>query len=100
MATGDAELVEGNTWNDTYWGVCNGVGHNHLGKILMQVRQELQVKKDFEETYGYEPDISYCPYCDQMLIDDSICDNCGDVSGSHIGLKYYQKGYTIDNKGK
>lgn len=38
LATGDAELVEGNTWNDFYWGVCNGQGENHLGKILMTVR--------------------------------------------------------------
>lgn len=35
LDTGDAELVEGNTWGDTYWGVCNGVGHNHLGQLLM-----------------------------------------------------------------
>ncbi len=38
LATGDAELVEDNWWNDTYWGVCNGRGENHLGKILMAVR--------------------------------------------------------------
>jgi ribA/ribD-fused uncharacterized protein len=37
-ATGDQELVEGNTWNDTFWGVCNGEGCNWLGKILMEVR--------------------------------------------------------------
>jgi len=36
--TGDEELVEGNNWNDHYWGVCNGVGQNILGKILMNVR--------------------------------------------------------------
>ena len=42
LATGDAELIEGNTWNDTYWGVCKGVGQNKLGKILMQVRKELR----------------------------------------------------------
>lgn len=36
--TGDAELIEGNWWGDTYWGVCNGVGENHLGKLLMRVR--------------------------------------------------------------
>ena len=36
------ELVEGNWWNDTFWGVCDGVGENHLGKILMKVREELQ----------------------------------------------------------
>ena len=40
-ATGDARLVEGNWWNDTYWGVCRGRGHNHLGKILMLVRANL-----------------------------------------------------------
>lgn len=44
LATGDAKLVEGNTWNDTYWGVCRGIGHNKLGKILMQVRKELRDK--------------------------------------------------------
>lgn len=42
IATGDAELVEGNTWNDTFWGVCRGRGENHLGKLLMKVRGELQ----------------------------------------------------------
>jgi ribA/ribD-fused uncharacterized protein len=42
LATGDEELVEGNYWNDTFWGVCNGHGLNHLGKILMKIRNELQ----------------------------------------------------------
>ena len=42
MTTGDAELIEGNTWNDRYWGVCAGTGENHLGKLLMQVRAELR----------------------------------------------------------
>lgn len=38
--TGYVELIEGNTWGDTFWGVCNGVGENMLGKLLMQVREE------------------------------------------------------------
>lgn len=42
LATGDHELVEGNTWGDTFWGECRGVGENHLGRILMQVRTELR----------------------------------------------------------
>lgn len=42
IATGDHELVEGNWWGDTYWGVCKGIGENHLGKILMKVRSELR----------------------------------------------------------
>lgn len=40
LATGDVQLVEGNTWGDRYWGVCNGVGENWLGRLLMQVREE------------------------------------------------------------
>lgn len=41
LQTGDQELIEGNTWGDVYWGVCNGVGENRLGKILMKVREIL-----------------------------------------------------------
>ena len=36
-----AQLIEVNTWNDTYWGVCKGNGKNRLGNILMEVRDEL-----------------------------------------------------------
>lgn len=39
-ATGTAELIEGNYWGDEFWGVCDGVGENHLGKLLMKVRAE------------------------------------------------------------
>jgi ribA/ribD-fused uncharacterized protein len=42
LETGDAELIEGNDWNDTYWGVFRGTGQNKLGKILMRVRDELR----------------------------------------------------------
>lgn len=41
LATGDHELIEGNNWNDTFWGVCRGKGENQLGQILMRVRSEL-----------------------------------------------------------
>lgn len=41
LRTGDEELVEGNNWNDFFWGVCRGKGDNWLGKILMQIRSEL-----------------------------------------------------------
>lgn len=40
--TKDQQLIEGNTWNDTYWGMCNGIGKNKLGKILMKIREEIQ----------------------------------------------------------
>ena len=41
LATGTAKLIEGNTWNDTFWGVCGGRGKNQLGKVLMRVRSKL-----------------------------------------------------------
>ena len=44
LATGSAELVEGNFWHDTWWGVCKGKGKNRLGQLLMQVRQEVNLK--------------------------------------------------------
>lgn len=49
VATDDAELIEGNYWHDICWGVCgcktcNGKGENHLGKILMKIRGELQTQ--------------------------------------------------------
>ena len=46
IETGEAELIEGNDWGDTYWGVCNGEGENMLGKILMRLRSEYQVASD------------------------------------------------------
>lgn len=42
LATGDKVLEEGNNWGDTEWGICNGVGKNLLGNILMRIRGELQ----------------------------------------------------------
>lgn len=39
LATGNKNLLEVNSWGDTYWGVNkNLVGKNHLGKLLMEVR--------------------------------------------------------------
>ncbi|MFV0357789.1 MAG: NADAR family protein [Bacteroides thetaiotaomicron] len=38
METGNHELVEGNTWGDVFWGVCNGKGENNFGKMLMFIR--------------------------------------------------------------
>ena len=40
LQTEDAELIEGNSWGDTYWGKVDGEGLNRLGELLMQVRIE------------------------------------------------------------
>lgn len=43
LATGDADLVEGNTWGDRIWGQCPlGVGENRLGKLLVEIRLTLR----------------------------------------------------------
>jgi len=48
LATGDAELVEGNSWHDNFWGDCccprcaELTGQNWLGRILMDVRERLR----------------------------------------------------------
>jgi hypothetical protein len=41
LATKGHDLAEGNWWGDTFWGTCKGTGHNHLGKILMDIRSAL-----------------------------------------------------------
>jgi len=41
LETGDAELIEWNDWGDCWWGICRGIGENHLGRLLMKIREEL-----------------------------------------------------------
>lgn len=36
----NGNIQEENSWNDTFWGVCNGKGRNELGKILMEIRDK------------------------------------------------------------
>lgn len=54
--TGNAKLVEGNFWHDNFWGICHckkcifrrpldcnlDVEFNRLGKLLMELRSEIQ----------------------------------------------------------
>jgi predicted NAD-dependent protein-ADP-ribosyltransferase YbiA (DUF1768 family) len=42
LATGEADLIEGNDWGDVYWGVCRAHGRNQLGRQLMEVRALLR----------------------------------------------------------
>mgnify|MGYP000844243813 FL=1 len=45
VATGDCLIVEGNHWGDTYWGVCEGRGTNHLGRLIMEQREVLNATR-------------------------------------------------------
>lgn len=42
LLTGNQQIIEGNKWGDTFWGICNGVGENNLGKLIMRIRNELK----------------------------------------------------------
>jgi len=48
LMTKNKELIEGNYWCDNFWGSCNCFrcknknGQNHLGKLLMEIREELK----------------------------------------------------------
>lgn len=52
LGTGDAYLIEGNTWGDSFWGAVRDSnvdgspwrGWNQLGRILMDVRRQLRVE--------------------------------------------------------
>ena len=45
ITTGNTILINGNSWDDTFWGMIWSqgawIGENHLGKLLMTIRQEL-----------------------------------------------------------
>jgi ribA/ribD-fused uncharacterized protein len=40
ILTEPRECIEGNAWGDVFWGQCNGIGENWLGKLLMLVRSQ------------------------------------------------------------
>lgn len=46
-------LEERNYWNDQFWGTCNGIGENNLGKLLMSIRDMFKyypINKQLKET--------------------------------------------------
>lgn len=52
--TGTVHIEGTNTWGDQFWGCCpEGVGENNLGKLLMEIREEINIeevcKKEREE---------------------------------------------------
>ena len=68
LLTGDAEIIEGNYWGDTYWGICtnrtyDGVGENYLGKILMCVRSVLKINsQQYREAIYKTPAPTFKPF--------------------------------------
>lgn len=80
--TGNCPLIEGNTWHDNYWGVCQcdrckgREQLNHLGKLLEKVRAELMQTNEREKeqkalkyvvvfNYDFDPDCRAYPFEDE-----------------------------------
>ena len=42
ISTGNRELIESNTWGDNFWGMHDERGENHLGRLLMEIRDSLR----------------------------------------------------------
>lgn len=46
LDTKEEDLIEGNTWHDNCWGTCTcnkcgNKGENHLGRLLMKIREKI-----------------------------------------------------------
>ena len=105
LATGNDALIEGNTWNDKFWGVDSrtGEGQNMLGNVLMGVRTTLR-REDMEaEGMEAEGTSDECDHCVTGIKDetgeasdnpephdtDGGCGGCSDDGDS--------KGCPVDN---
>lgn len=57
------ELIEHNDHGDTFFGICNGVGEDHLGRLLREKRIEILREEKYRESIVignlYESDIDY-----------------------------------------
>ncbi len=62
LGTRDMWLIEGNTWRDQFYGctkdrlTAGWVGHNHLGRMLMTVRDQIQFQKPDLLTWDLYPE--------------------------------------------
>ncbi len=49
LSTDNEPIIEWNNWNDKFWGVSvkDNKGQNHLGNLLMDIREEFKYKSLF-----------------------------------------------------
>lgn len=91
LQTYPAVLIEGNYWKDTFWGVCDGVGANMLGKLLMKVRDTLRTlvttmdAKTLTETVTYKRTIPIPTWLERK------CQMTGEELYNQFGLKRGEK---------
>ena len=85
LKTGDKHLEEANHHGDRIWGTVDGEGENNLGKILMQLRQDLRydVKSDLT---GFKSFDEFALSKDSKSIDSSSNQEVSSVSQNEDSL--------------
>lgn len=64
------DIVEWNNWGDRFWGkTLDGIGENHLGKMLTEIRDRLVSK---ELIYNYQDKIDNYSWNNKIPIDDIL----------------------------
>lgn len=94
LSTRDIYIEETNTWDDTYWGVCNGVGLNKLGILLMKIRNELQKNEDEKKWLIFDIDdvlFDFVPtlYEKGLFFDKLITQNHWTLWDTYNHLNYF-----------
>lgn len=90
LDTGDNELVEGNYWHDTFWGVCTGTkkcrygpheptGDNWLGRLLMELRtnmkEEVMTNEEFREEARMRANPQYKAHPHLAELEEAVSDS-------------------------
>jgi predicted NAD-dependent protein-ADP-ribosyltransferase YbiA (DUF1768 family) len=91
-------IAENNTWGDDYWGTVNGIGENHLGIILMKIRDHLIAIDDNhdEEDDRVSDEDKYSPE-EKLAIERLMLDL--NQSGLHIMSTYDTKEWGMRDLG-
>jgi len=90
LMTGDVEIQEGNSWGDTFWGICNGIGENNLGKLIMKVRKELN------EAIGKEQVIEAIELLDATSHNADVARGMAMMRG--MAIRAYEKLYEVSDE--
>lgn len=95
LAKIEGVIQEDNSWEDTFWGVCEGKGENNLGKILMKIRDELNnsssIIKIKETKASYKRGIYWEPKIFKKVSSQKgdLCLINGDIVSSEEGNKIF-----------
>jgi len=84
----DYKAEKGDKRGDPFFGMVNGVGQNHLGRILMNIRSDIGEGKEFEEwvasRFLFHKDLEDNPVTTIESWKSGKCDKSEVLSGSHF----------------